>query len=111
MQKAKVYRNGEHIAMIEKNENSIYSFIYCSSYLKSSNPLSISVNFPLQKEPFISSVLFAFFFNLLAEGTTKEIQCRELKIDSNDHFTRLLKTTQNNTIGSITIEEISDEVS
>ncbi|MBW6488067.1 HipA N-terminal domain-containing protein [Sulfurimonas sp.] len=50
-------------------------------------------------------MLFPFFFNLLSEGNLKSMQCRELKIDEDDNFTRLLKTTQENTIGAITVEE------
>lgn len=56
-------------------------------------------------------IFFSFFFNLLAEGTMKEMQCRELKIDPEDHFTRLIKTTEFNTIGSITLKEITHEMS
>jgi hypothetical protein len=36
----------------------------------------------------------------------KTIQCRALKIDENDHFTRLLKTSGMDVIGSVTVEEI-----
>jgi hypothetical protein len=35
----------------------------------------------------------------------KKQQCEILKIDENDHFTRLLKTAQNDTIGFITLVE------
>ena len=111
MQKANVYRNAEHIGTIQKDASGLYEFIYISAYLNSEKAMSISVNFPLQREPFESSTLFSFFFNLLAEGTVKEMQCRELKIDEDDHFTRLLKTTESNTIGSITLREIIDDMS
>jgi len=111
MQKAEVYRNGQLIGFIQKDEFNLYQFNYTDEYLNSENSMSISVNFPLQQEPFISSLLFSFFFNLLAEGAVKDIQCRELKIDPDDHFSRLLKTTESNTIGSITLKEILHEMS
>ena len=53
--------------------------------------------------------MFAFFFNMLAEGSMKDLQCKQLKIDKDDNFSRLLKTTNMNTIGSITLEEIINE--
>jgi len=67
--------------------------------------MSISVNLPLKNEAFVSDRLFSFFFNMLAEGNIKEIQCRDLKIDPEDNFTRLLKTAHSNTIGSVTVKE------
>jgi serine/threonine-protein kinase HipA len=45
---------------------------------------------------------------MLAEGSAKTIQCKAFRIDENDLFTRLLKTTQSNTIGSITIKEVGN---
>jgi len=111
MQKAKVYRNKELIGVIQKDDEGLYQFSYLEDYLNDTNALSISVHLPLQQNSFYAKRLFPFFFNLLAEGSVKDMQCRALKIDSNDHFTRLIKTTQSNTIGSITLEEIEDEVS
>jgi len=111
MQEAKVYRNGEEIGLLQKDDVGLYLFQYSPYYLKSEDALSISVHFPLQEEVFSSETLFSFFFNLLAEGAMKEMQCRELKIDSEDHFTRLIKTTEFNTIGSITLKEMSHEMS
>lgn len=106
MRQANVFRNAELVGLLVKNEKREYQFTYTIDYLNSISPKSISVNLPLQEETFYHKTLFPFFFNLLSEGSTKEIQCRELKIDPNDHFSRLLKTTTQNTIGSITVEEI-----
>ena len=106
MQKGLVYRNDVIVGEISKDENGTYRFIYDAEYLKREDAMSISVNFPLQSEAFVSDRLFSFFFNMLAEGNIKEIQCRDLKIDPDDHFTRLLKTAHANTIGSVTVREV-----
>jgi serine/threonine-protein kinase HipA len=110
MQEAKVYRNNQEIGLLQKDDAALYYFQYNTNYLLQEDALSISVHFPLRKEPFHAAVLFPFFFNLLAEGAIKEMQCQELKIDPDDHFTRLLKTTESNTIGSITLKEITHEM-
>jgi serine/threonine-protein kinase HipA len=70
---------------------------------------AISLTFPKQKTVFTSPALFPFFFGLLAEGDEKALQCRVLKIDEGDHFTRLLKTCEAETIGGVTVKEIVDE--
>lgn len=51
-----------------------------------------------------SNVLFPFFYGLLAEGVQKRLQCRGLKIDENDHFTRLAETCRQGVIGAAYVE-------
>ena len=45
--------------------------------------------------------LFAFFHGLLAEGAQKERQCRELHIDEDDAFSRLLATSAYGAVGGV----------
>lgn len=102
--KARVYYN-EHLAgYLEKSEEG-YLFFYDDDYLEKDDTPAISLAFPKQQKEFRSQYLFPFFFGLLAEGEQKEIQCKKLKIDENDHFTRLLKTAMLNTIGAVTVRE------
>jgi len=107
MQKGEVYRNKRLVGIVSK-ENGEYQFIYDQGYLNDPLALPISVGLPLREDGYTSPVLFPFFANMLAEGSAKTIQCKALRIDENDLFTRLLKTTLSHTIGSITIKEISD---
>jgi len=82
-----------------------YSFVYDKAFLNSTKNQAISLTLPKQKEPFVSDYLHPFFSNLLAEGNLKKLQCKKLKIDESDEFTRLLKTATDDTIGTITIRE------
>jgi len=82
-----------------------YRFTYDAQYLASAGTRPISLVLPKQSEPLQSKVLFPFFYGLLAEGILKETQCRKLKLDENDHFGRLLKTANSDTIGDITVVE------
>ena len=102
--RGRVYNKGIFAGIIEKN-NGEYIFTYDEAYINNLEAMSISQTLPKNVKQFRSPYLFAFFFGLLAEGSIKEIQCRKLKIDENDHFTRLLKTANSDVIGSITIEE------
>ncbi len=102
--KARVYYNEQLAGYLEKSEDG-YSFFYDDGYLENKEAPPISLAFPKQQEEFRSKYLFPFFFGLLAEGEQKEIQCKKLKIDENDHFTRLLKTAMLNTIGAVTVRE------
>jgi serine/threonine-protein kinase HipA len=108
MQRAKVFRNNIFAGLLNKFSESEYSFVYDKEYLKLPNIKPISLTLPLQEDEFKSNHLFPFFYNLLAEGKLKDIQCHELRIDKNDDFSRLILTTKENTIGSITI--LKDEI-
>lgn len=108
MQRAKVFRNNIFAGLLIKLNEKEYVFVYDKEYLKLPNKKPISLTLPLQEEEFKSAYLFPFFYNLLAEGKLKDIQCKELRIDKDDDFSRLILTTKENTIGSITIEK--DEI-
>lgn len=108
MQRAKVFRNSIFTGILTKLNEKEYIFVYDKEYLKLPNKKAISLTLPLQEEEFKSPFLFPFFYNLLAEGKLKDIQCKELRIDKDDDFSRLILTTKENTIGSITIEK--DEI-
>ena len=84
-----------------------YVFEYLPTYLGNPALPAISLTFPKQAAAFQSRVLFPFFYGLLAEGENKLLQCRLLRIDEDDHFTRLLRTCTTETIGGIIVKEVS----
>jgi serine/threonine-protein kinase HipA len=102
--RAKVFRDKELAGFLTK-EMEGYTFTYEEAYYRDSKKPPISVNFPKSNKDFRSKKLFPFFFGLLAEGENKNVQCRTLRIDERDHFTRLIKTAHSDTIGSVTIKE------
>lgn len=106
MAKAAVYNNRILAGYLEKRAPDDYRFIYDETYLADPNLPSISLTLSRTRAEHESPVLFSFFTGLLAEGINKDIQCRLLKIDEKDDFTRLLKTAADDTIGAITIKEI-----
>lgn len=99
-----VYFNDVLAGTIEYRENE-YIFTYDTSYFSNPSMPSIAISLPKKKIEYRSSILFPFFYGLLAEGNEKALQCSAFKIDENDHFTRLLKTAGKNTIGAVTVRE------
>ncbi len=100
----KVYCRKQLAGRIEEQPSG-YRFTYDPVYLATKDAPPISLTLPLRMEPYESQVLFPFFFGLLAEGILKDTQCRKLKLDPDDHFGRLLKTTHSDTIGDVTVIE------
>ena len=109
MAKAGVYNNGVLAGILEKTADDHYSFTYSEDYFVNRDKPSISLSFPKTKKHYEATELFPFFYGLLAEGINKDIQCRLLKIDENDDFTRLIKTAGEDTIGAITVRELINE--
>ncbi len=108
MAKAAVYNNSVLAGYLEKRGPEDYLFIYENNYWSDAALPPISLTLPKTQQAWQNHVLFPFFAGLLAEGVNKDIQCRLLKIDERDDFTRLLKTAGEDTIGAITVKEISE---
>jgi serine/threonine-protein kinase HipA len=107
MRQANVYCHGVLAGVLSKDDAGKYEFSYSPSYLIDPALPAISLTLPKRAQAYESPVLFPFFFGLLAEGENKAIQCRLLRIDENDHFRRLLKTCDMETIGGVTVKEIT----
>ncbi len=105
MRRANVYCRGVLAGGLSKDRAGTYRFQYARDYLTDLDRPAISLSFPKREAAFEASVLFPFFFGLLAEGEDKAFQCRTLRIDEDDHFTRLLKTCAVETIGGVTVKE------
>ena len=108
MAKAAIYYNEVLAGWLEKKAADAYLFHYAEAYLHDPAMPAISLTLPKQQEEYKNPVLFSFFTGLLAEGINKDLQCRLLKIDEDDDFTRLLKTAGEDTIGAVTVREINE---
>ena len=107
MERAGVYYNGILAGILEREKRPLrFKFYYTDNYFINKDLPQISLSFPKNKKEYESEELFPFFFGLLAEGINKEIQCRLLRIDENDDFTRLIQTAGEETIGAITVKEL-----
>lgn len=105
MAQANVFCRGIFAGTLTKQRGGGYRFEYAPEYLSAGHCPAISLTLPKQAVPFESPVLFPFFFGLMAEGDDKALQCSLLKIDEDDHFTRLVKTCAVETIGGVTVTE------
>ncbi|PTB96067.1 phosphatidylinositol kinase [Marivirga lumbricoides] len=105
--KAAIYNNTLLAGYLEKTKEGEYLFQYENTYLEDAQTSAISLTLPKSKEIYRSKVLFPFFYGLLSEGVNKLTQCRLLKIDEEDHFGLLIKTANSDTIGAITVKELS----
>jgi len=102
--KAKVYNNNHLAGELEKTANGHFIFTYDELYFKDSSEPPISLTLPKNKQKHTNTILFPFFFNMLAEGANLDLQCRQHQIDPDDYFSLLLATSSPAGIGSIRVE-------
>lgn len=96
-----VYVKGREAGVLAKFRDGAYEFRYKPSYRRDASVCSVAFTLPKSRPVHRSQVLFPFFYGLLAEGVQKRRQCRGLKIDEQDHFTRLAETCRQGVIGAV----------
>lgn len=104
MRQLAIYRNNILAGILTEENRQNYRFEYDDKYFLSSDNQAISLTFPKTQRAFQSTFLFPFFYNMLSEGVNRKLQCLLLKIDENDNFGLLAKTSQFDTIGAITVK-------
>lgn len=84
-----------------------YVFEYSDDYISHANaPVCLAM--PLRSEPYHSTVLFPFFFNMLSEGENRALQSSMHHLDPTDDFGILLATAQYDTPGAVTVSPLND---
>jgi serine/threonine-protein kinase HipA len=104
---ATVYRNSIIVGILTENENNGYQFEYDSEYYNNGQYPAVSLTMPKTKRVYKSEYLFPFFFNMLTEGVNRKAQLRQLHISENDHFGLLVATSSKDSIGAITVKQIT----
>lgn len=107
MRQALVYRKDVLAGVLTENEGE-YTFVYDAGYLQSDDAKAISLTMPLQKEAFVSPVLFPFFDGLIPEGWLLDVALRNSDISILDRMSLLLLCCKD-CIGSISVVEKGGE--
>lgn len=103
MRRAKVLYKNEHAGTLSQLDDGSFEFAYFDTWLLNPAKPAVSLTLPKTLEPYRSSFLFPFFFNMLPEGSNKESVCFHLRIDQDDHFGILLATSKTDTIGAVRV--------
>ncbi len=107
MRQALVYRKDVLAGVLTENEGE-YTFAYDTGYLQIDDAKAISLTMPLQKEAFVSPVLFPFFDGLIPEGWLLDVALRNSDISILDRMSLLLLCCKD-CIGSISVVEKGGE--
>jgi HipA-like protein len=106
MRAAKVFFKGEEAGVLTQQDNGSFTFQYHSSWVDDNSKPAISLTLPKTSTAYRSHSLFPFFYNMLPEGSNKQVVCQLNRLDKTDYFGLLLTTAQTDTIGAVTVSKI-----
>ena len=106
MRVAKVLFKDEEAGMLTQFDDGSFSFRYNDNWMVNGNKAAISLTMPKSQQEYRSEYLFPFFFNMLPEGSNKQVVCRTMRIDKDDYFGLLLTTAKYDTIGAVRVVKI-----
>ncbi|MFY8110361.1 MAG: HipA N-terminal domain-containing protein [Bacteroidia bacterium] len=109
MRKAKVLFKNEEAGVLIQNDDASFTFRYHNDWIINNSKQSISLTLPKSEKEFHAKFLFPFFFNMLPEGTNKQVACRLNRIDEDDYFSLLLTSAKTDSIGVVRILKIESE--
>lgn len=108
MRRGKVYFKDEEAGIITQHDDGSFTYSYHIEWINNDRKPGISLTMPKTIEPYRSSFLFPVFYNLLPEGSNKQMVCQHHHIDTNDHFGILLTTARFDSIGAIRVQAIKE---
>ena len=108
MRNAKVLFKGQQAGILTQHDDGSFSYQYDPSWVRDSSKPGISLTLPKRQKAYHSPFLFPFFYNMLPEGTNKQVVCKLNRLDHDDYFGLLLTAANNDTIGAVTIQKVEN---
>jgi HipA-like protein len=109
MRQAHILFKEEDAGLLIQHDDGSFTFRYHDAWLANSNKPSISLTLPKTQQEFHANFLFPFFFNMLPEGSNKQLVCKHMRIDADDYFGLLLNIAKNDCIGAVRVIKTEQE--
>lgn len=109
MRKAKILYKDEEAGALTQHDDASFTFRYHDSWMADPTKPGISLTLPKDEQEFHSKLLFPFFYNMLPEGSNKQVVCTYNKIDRDDYFGLLMTTAKNDSIGAVRVIKIEKQ--
>jgi HipA-like protein len=103
MRKAEILYKEAEAGVLTQQDDGTFIFRYHDSWMADNTKMGISLTLPKTQQEYHSKYLFPFFYNMLPEGSNKQVVCKHLRIDSDDYFGLLMTTAKTDTIGAVRV--------
>lgn len=108
MRRAKVLFKGREAGILTQHDDGSFAFQYHRGWVEDASKPAISLTLPKQRDAYYSSFLFPFFYNMLPEGSNRQVVCLLNGLDQDDYFGLLMTIAKVDTIGAVTILKVDD---
>ena len=105
MRTAKVLFKGEEAGLLTQHNDGSFSFEYDTGWMNNAGKPPISLTLLKSQKLYHADFLFPFFYNMLPEGSNKQVACRLNRLDTDDYFGLLITAAKNDTIGAVTVQK------
>lgn len=109
MRRAKILYKDEEAAVLTQHDDGSFTFRYNDAWKANKERPGISLTLPKTEQQVHSEFLFPFFYNMLPEGSNKQVVCKLNRIDRKDYFGLLMKTAKNDSIGAVRVLKIEEQ--
>jgi len=109
MRTAGILFRDEQAGTLTQHDDGSFSFQYKLFWLNDIGKPAISLTLPKRQHAYHSASLFPFFYNMLPEGSNKQVVCKLSRLDLNDYFGILMTVAKHDTIGAVTVHKIESE--
>jgi len=106
MRKARILYKDEDAGILVQHDDGTFTFRYNDVWMSDSNKPGVSLTLPKTQQEYYSKYLFSFFYNMLPEGSNKQVVCKLMRIDPKDYFGLLMTTAKTDIIGAIRVIKI-----
>jgi serine/threonine-protein kinase HipA len=103
MRKARILYKDEEAGVLTQHDDGSFTFSYHDAWLTDNSKPAISLTMPKDERAFSSNFLFSFFFNMLPEGSNKQVVCKHNRLDPADDFGLLLTAARYDSIGAVRV--------
>ena len=103
MRQAKVLYKDEEAGVLTQNDDGTFMFRYHDAWMANHKKTGLSLGLPKTEQEYHSKFLFPFFYNMLPEGSNKQIVCKYNRIDEEDYFGLLITIAKHDSIGAVRV--------
>ncbi|MEI7583754.1 HipA N-terminal domain-containing protein [Runella sp.] len=103
MRQAQIIFRDDAAGVLTQHDDGSFTFRYYDAWMTDSTKSGISLTFPKTHREFHADYLFPFFYNMLPEGSNKQVVCKHHRIDADDYFGLLMVTAATDSIGAVRI--------
>lgn len=108
MRAAKVLYKDAEAGVLTQHDDGSFTFRYHTLWIADNSKPGISLTLPKTHQEYNSKTLFPFFYNMLPEGSNKQVVCKYDRIDRDDYFGLLMTVAKTDSIGAVRILKIDN---